>query len=177
MSVSLAAIALKLGLPLVVELLNRKGGKGGEIAGKVVTSIAEGLGVDANEEAIVDKYNSDPQIVETVMRTVETDYAAIARASADATISYHGLIADDRNSLSLVTRIWRPMNALFFGFECLGLMAVIIKVVWHLANGGSVDLSGAAVLVGLVIPMLTLQAGVTGYYVHRRSLEKLDGTA
>jgi len=177
MSVSLGAIALKFGLPIVVELLNRKGGKSGAMAGKVVSSIAEGLGVAPREQSIVEKYKAEPRKVETIMRKVETDFAEIARATADATISYHALIAGDRNSSSLVTRIWRPMNALFFGVECLGLMAVIIKVVWSLADGGSIDLTGAGVLVGLVIPMLTLQAGVTGYYVHRRSIEKMDGTA
>ena len=76
-----------------------------------------------------------------------------------------------------MTRIWRPLNAIFFAVECAGMMAAIIRVLWMLAGGGSIDLSGAAVLIGLVIPMLTLQAGVTGYYVHRRSIEKLTGAA
>ena len=96
---SIAAIALKLGAPLVAEILRRKGGRGGKIAGKVITDISAGLGAEPKEEAIVEAYKDRPAEVTEVITRVEQDLAEIARTATEATISYHRLIGSDRDAI------------------------------------------------------------------------------
>ncbi len=173
----LATIALQVGAPLLAELFKRKGGAGGKIAGGIVETIAGELNVEPTPKAIKEIYDKNPTLVEPVLHKVEADLGVMAEAASKTMMSYHDLLEGDRNSDSFVNRTWRPLVGYSFAFCSSAVIAVIVKVLWKLADGVVIDLTNGVVLIGLVVPVLTLMAGVTGYFGHRRSIEKQAGVA
>ncbi|PCI03863.1 MAG: hypothetical protein COB78_05780 [Hyphomicrobiales bacterium] len=170
----IAAIAIKLGAPLLAELFKRKGGSSGKVAGKVIERLAGELGVEPTPAAIEREYANNPKAVSTVFENIETDLGAVAEAASKATISYHDLIKGDRDSLSLLNRIWRPVNGLLFGLE----VATIVFVVCVKIYVGDVETLGAVKpLYAFLGTILGTHAGVVGVYVWRRTDEKRAGVA
>ncbi|MBW8635864.1 hypothetical protein K1W69_01610 [Hoeflea sp. WL0058] len=105
------------------------------------------------------------------MRTIETDYAAIARAGAEAQVAYIEFAKGDRDSADLLIRIWRPMNGFLFPVGCLIIVATICVM---LLSRIPVDAS-VVPLIGIVVPVITAWAGVVGCYVGQRTKEKTTG--
>ncbi|MBW8640471.1 holin family protein [Hoeflea sp. WL0058] len=168
---ALVSILLSVGAPILAGILKSKGGKGGAIAGDVIEVVAERLGADATPQAIEEAYKADPEVFTQTVRTIETNYAAIARAGAEAHMAYIELANGDRNSADLLTRVWRPINGFLFPVGCL---IIVVTVCVMLLSRISVDAS-VLPLIGIVVPVMTAWAGVVGYYVGQRTKEKTTG--
>ncbi|MEO4040238.1 3TM-type holin [Hoeflea sp. CAU 1731] len=168
---ALVTILLSVGAPILAGILKAKGGKGGAIAGEVLETVAGKLGTDATPQAIEEAYNADPEVFTKTVRTIETDYAAIARAGAEAHLAYIELVKADRDSADLLTRIWRPLNGFLFPVGCLIIVATVCVM---LLSRIPVDAS-VLPLIGIVVPVMTAWAGVVGYYVGQRTKEKTTG--
>lgn len=170
----LVGLAVKLGAPLLAEIFKRKGGTAGKMAGNVIERLAGDLGVDPTQAAIEQAYADNPDAVKTVVEKIETDLAALAEAASKATISYHDLIKGDRDSLSLLNRIWRPLNGVLFGLECAAIVFVVCIKIYV---GEVATLQALAPLYGFIGSVLTIHAGVVGVYVWKRTDEKRSGVA
>ncbi len=168
---ALVSILLSVGAPVLAGILKSKGGKGGAIAGDVIEAVADKLGTDATPQAIEDAYRADPEIFTKTVRTIETDYAAIARAGAEAHMAYIELVKGDGDSADILTRIWRPMNGFLFPVGCLIIVATVCVM---LLSRIPIDAS-LLPLIGIVVPVMTAWAGVVGYYVGQRTKEKTTG--
>ena len=166
----LAGAALKYGAPILAELLKRKGGKGGAIAGTAIKTIAEKLGTEPTQKAVADKFREDPETVGEVMRSVNEDLAAMAGHASDATKSYHQLVLGDSQSKSLLNRIWRPVNGLLFGLEVSFIIFVVGAKIWNNDANTLLALKDLFMFIGTV---LGTHAGVVGVYVWGRTTEKL----
>lgn len=169
----LIGIALTVGAPILANVLRRQGGAAGGIAADVaetaVKSLADQLGVEPTEDAIAAKFETDPYEVTEAIKTVNADLGEVARAASDATQSYHRLIEADRESPSLLTRIWRPLNGVLFAFSCV---ALVLSFCWLMVKGDVATISGAAVAYGFLGTVLGTWAAVVGVYVWRRTDEK-----
>ncbi len=171
---AIAGIALEIGLPVLTAIFERKGSASSIVASRTLVALAEVLGVEPTEKAIIDKFEAAPEEVTTVFRQVEEDMAEIAEAAADATKSYHDILKDDRDSPSILNRIWRPFNGLVFGCE----VALIVGVVSaKILDGDVATLNALQPLYAFLGTILGTHAGVVGVYVWRRSDEKLRSKA
>ena len=168
---ALVIILLSVGAPILAGILKSKGGKGGAIAGDVIEAVADKLGTDATPQAIEDAYKADPDTFTQTVRTIETDYAEVARAGAEAHMAYIELVKGDRDSADLLTRIWRPLNGFLFPVGCLIIVATVCVM---LLSRIPIDAS-LLPLIGIVVPVMTAWAGVVGYYVGQRTKEKTTG--
>ena len=168
---ALVTILLSVGAPILAGILKSKGGKGGAIAGDVIEAVADKLGTDATPQAIEDAYKADPDTFTQTVRTIETDYAEVARAGAEAHMAYIELVKGDRDSADLLTRIWRPLNGFLFPVGCLIIVATVCVM---LLSRIPIDAS-LLPLIGIVVPVMTAWAGGVGYYVGQRTKEKTTG--
>ncbi len=170
---ALIPILLNLGAPIIAGILKDRFGRGGETAGAVLTTLAMELGTDPTPEAITDAYEADPAGFTEKALKVEANYSEIARAAAEATMSYHRVLAGDQKAADALTRLWRPFNGAAFG---VCVIMVVVTVCFVIIRQIPVDES-AYPLVALVVPSLTVMAGVVGYYVRQRTLEKTAGVS
>lgn len=164
----LTSLVKRVGAPLLEKFItNRLGEPVGEMVGPVVDMIAGELGVPNTEEAIERDYQADPERVTEVIQSVQSNPRTMELYK-----SYLSILSADTSSEDWFTRNWRPMAALGFAASTgLTITTSCFGVVWALTH--TVDLSGVMPLVGLVVPALTVWAGVVGVYVHGRTQEKL----
>lgn len=166
----LADIALNSGAPIVARIL--KGfGPIGQLAGGVIEAVAAELGTEPTPTAIETAHQAEPQRVERVIRKVDADYSKIAMEANQTARAHIALLEGDRDSESAITRLWRPLTAILFAPACLMVLACAC---FMLVTGRPVP-EGGAVLVGIVVPIMTLWAGFNGVYSHGRSGEKKTG--
>lgn len=168
-----AAIALQVGASAITGLLRRRGGEAGKIAADVadntVVRVAQSLGVEPTEEAISDLWDKDPDAVTEAVHEVDAEIGEMARAASEATQSYHDLIMEDRESSSLLTRIWRPLNGVLFALSCL---ALVMSFCYLMLTGDVQTIANASIAYGFLGTVLGTWAGVVGVYVWRRTDEK-----
>ena len=170
----LLGLAKEIGAPILAKILRRKGGKVGALAGEAIETIAGRLGVEPTEKAIVAEYDRRPDEVTTVVREIEEKIGEMARAAADATVSYHRTLDGDRDSASVLNRIWRPLNGIAFGVE---VMAIVGAAVLKIVQGDVATLTAIQPLYTFLGTVLGAHAGVVGVYVWRRTDEKMRGQA
>jgi len=174
----LAVIALDVGASALSKILRQHGGRAGTIAADVaeaaIRQVADTLGVEPTEEAIAARYESAPEVVSEAFQAVEQDLGPIARAASEATQSYQQLMAGDRASPSMLTRIWRPLNGILFALSCL---ALVLSFCILMLKGDVQTIANASVAYGFLGTVLGTWAGVVGVYVWRRSDEKTSGGA
>lgn len=167
---ALVAIAADIGAPIIAKILRSRGGRAGQIAGRTIEAVARQLGTEPSAEAIATRYEEDPENTTAALRTVENGLAELGKAASEATQSYHELLAGDRNSQSLLNRLWRPVNGFLFGIEVFAIVATVVVVIWR----GEVDtIRALQPLWSFLGTILGTHAGVVGVYVWRRSDEKL----
>lgn len=171
---AIAVLAIKIGAPILANVLSRRGGVAGSIAGETIETIAEKLDTEPTEEAIASAYEHRPEKTAEVFKQVETDFARMAEAAAEANQSYHGLLAGDRDSLSLLNRLWRPFNGFMFALE---IAAIVGTVAVKIAQGDVQTLTALQPLYAFLGTILGTHAGVVGAYVWRRTDEKLGSKA
>lgn len=165
---TLLGLVTNLGLPVLTKIL--QGDKAGAID-TVVKRVADELGVP-DAQAIENFVTTDPENVGQILQTIEADYAEIARAASDATVSYHTILNADQKSESILARSWRPLNGILFGFECAGLVAAFI---FCMATDRVDVIATASSTFGFLGTVLTAHAGVVGVYTWRRTTEKTAG--
>lgn len=174
----LVGIALSVGAHALTTVLRDRGGAAGSIVADVaetaIGQIAGTLGIEPTEEAIAARYEENPQAVTEAIVKVDRDLGAIARAASEATMSYHDLIKGDRESPSLLNRIWRPLNGILFALACLSL---VWSFCWLMLHGDVQTIAQAAVAYGFLGTVLGTWASVVGIYVWKRSDEKKNGVA
>ncbi|WP_029061317.1 hypothetical protein [Labrenzia sp. DG1229] len=172
-----AAIALQVGATAISGLLRRRGGEAGKIVADVadntVVRVAQSLGVAPTEQAISDLWDKDPSAVTEAIHQVDAELGEMAKAASEATQSYHDLIKEDRESASLLTRIWRPLNGVLFAWSCL---ALIMSFCYLMMTGDVQTIANASVAYGFLGTVLGTWAGVVGVYVWRRTDEKKAGS-
>lgn len=163
----LSDIALNSGAPIVSQIL--KGfGPIGMLAGGVIEMIAGRLDTDPTPEAIEGKFQSEPEVVQQVIREIDADYTEIVKQGHETARSWHRVLEGDRDSEHALTRLWRPVTALFFGPCCL---LVLATACWVLLNQIPIS-SEALTLVGVIVPTITALSGFCGWYATKRSQEK-----
>lgn len=80
-------------------------------------------------------------------------------------MAYIELAKGDRDSVDLLTRVWRPMNGFLFSVGCLIIVAMVCVM---LLPKIPVDAS-VLPLIDIVVPVMTAWAGVVSYYVGQRT--------
>lgn len=167
---ALVGIATELGVPIIASILRRRGGRAGQIASTTIEAVAQQLGTEATADAIVARYEADPENTRAAFQKVESGMEELATAASEATQSYHELLAGDRDSQSLLNRLWRPVNGFLFGAEVFAIVLTVVVVIWR----GEVDtIRALQELWSFLGTILGAHAGVVGVYVWRRSDEKL----
>ncbi|MCR9057471.1 MAG: hypothetical protein NXI02_09065 [Rhodobacteraceae bacterium] len=173
----LAAIAIQVGATALTGLLRRRGGNAGQIAADVadtaIGQITGTLGIEPTEQAISDLWDKDPSAVTDAIHQVDAELGEMAKAASEATQSYHDLIKEDRESASLLTRIWRPLNGVLFAWSCL---ALIMSFCYLMMTGDVHTIANASIAYGFLGTVLGTWAGVVGVYVWRRTDEKKAGS-
>lgn len=171
---ALAALAFDIGAPIIGNLLRRSGGPTGEIAASTIEKIADQLGTEPNEEAIMQHHERRPDDVASVLRGINGDLARMAEAASDANQSYHRLLKGDRDSVSLLSRAWRPFNGFAFGLEAVLIVVTVCVAIWR---GDADTLKALQPLYAFLGTVLGAHASVVGVYVWRRTDEKLGERA
>lgn len=169
----LPQILIAAGAPLLKEIIQSKlGGVGGQMAGAVVDTLAERLGVLANPEAVGAKIESDvnaPVVVRQVEAEVRQDLARIAEADRDMMLSYHRMLEGDQKSEGWIQARWRGIFALAFTACFVGIVLTICRAIWI------GQLTGIEAVAGLLITLVVAGCAVLGVQVYQRSEEKKAG--
>ena len=133
MSLILADMALKAGLPFVDKLLRRKlGDRDGQMIGQVINAIAARAGLRPDElEAVAD---TTPGRVIEAMRAVEASTPdMIAAYDRDLQLQLATLAADQDEPVWM--RAWRPAGMYLLGFLWLwnSVMLHVANAIWKTA--------------------------------------------
>ena len=168
----IAGLAVKFGAPILKEVRLRRGGRFGEIAGTAIDAVADGLGTAPDPEAIAEAAEREPARAEQVIRQVNDDLARDTEAMALVMTSYHQTLNEDRQSSSLLNRIWRPLNGMAFACSMTFLVFVVAMKIWE---GDAETLTALQPLYGFLGAIFGTWATVVGVYVWRRSDEKIVG--
>lgn len=169
----LTQILIAAGAPLLKEIIKDKvGGIGGQLAGGVIDSLADRLGVPATPEAIGRKIETDPDaavIVREVEAEVRQDLARIAEADRDIMLSYHRVLEADQKSEGWIQARWRGIFALVFTACFAGIVLTVCRAIWIS------QLVGIEAVGGLLITLVLAGCAVLGVQVYQRSEEKKAG--
>lgn len=167
----LGPILLQAGADQLKRMLND--GTAGQLIGGVIEQIAGKLGVPATQAGIEDAYKNEPIEVIQAVQEVDEHYSRIEEARSAMMISQHQLQQAELGA-GLLARVGRPLNTIFFAFECLALMlAVCFTVVRGIPP--NLDFNQVAPLLALVVPVLTAQGGVIGWDARQQSLAARGG--
>jgi len=124
-------ILIRVGAPILKSTIEQSiGGIGGKIAGSVIDNLATELGTAPTEEAIVQRYETDPVGSTEVIQRVETDMARVVEAQSQAMQSYHGVLLKDAESEGVLSRLWRPLFAICFVICFVATVFTILWLMW-----------------------------------------------
>lgn len=163
---ALIGLLATYGVPVILKIV--QGDKAGAV-NTVIKAVADKLGVEPTEAAIVKAEKEDPGRFNEVIQTVEIDFAAMAESASDATQSYHKLLMQDQQS-GLLSRTWRPFNGYIFGINC---SALVFSFVYCMMTGQASVITAAAAAFGFLGTVLSAHAAVVGVYTWRRTTEKI----
>lgn len=162
----LGPILLEAGADQLKKMLGD--GSASKIAGGIVDQIAGKLGVPPNADGILDAYKADPREVIQAVQEVDEHYAAIELARSETMRSQHQVQIAELGS-GLLARIGRPLNTIFFAGECAGLMISVCIIIVR-GIPASLDINSVAPLLAMVVPVLTIQAGIIGWDARQQTL-------
>jgi hypothetical protein len=169
----LPSILVAAGAPLLKEIIaNKMGEVGGKLAGGVIDTLAERLGVPATPEAIGAKVERDADaqvIVREVEAEVRQDLARIAEADRDIMLSYHRVLESDQKAEGWIQARWRGIFALVFTACFAGIVLTVCRAIWIS------QLTGIEAVGGLLITLIIAGCAVLGVQVYQRSEEKKAG--
>lgn len=148
-------------------------GSAGKIAGGIIDQIAGRLGVPPTGEAITDAYKADPAEVIQAVQDVDEHYSRIEEARSATMQSQHQLQQAELGA-GLLARIGRPLNTILFGGECAALMISVCIVIVR-GIPATLDINSVAPLLAMVVPVLTIQAGIIGWDSRQQSLATRAG--
>jgi hypothetical protein len=168
----LLPLLAEIGAPILKNLVQRSLGDGtaGVVATTVIDTVSGRLGIDPTADAIVEAYQQNPKAVCEVVRSYDKEYVAMVKEGAKTHREYLDLLREDQQSDSPLSRVWRPLNGVLFGAECA--LVIITAAIVVMAQ---IPISDNLIpIVGLVVPVMTVHAGVVGYYVGQRTKEKIN---
>ena len=162
----LGPILLEAGASQLKKMLSN--GTAGQIAGGVIDQIAGKLGVPATQKDIEQAWRDTPTEVIQAVQEVDDHYARVEEARARTMRSQHQLQQAEL-SAGLLARIGRPLNTILFGAECAALMTAVCVVIIR-GIPANLEINSVAPLLALVVPVLTIQAGIIGWDSRQQTL-------
>ena len=138
------------------------------LAPHVIKLVAGKLGVDPTPEAVSEAHAANPARVEEVIHKI--DEAEIARAAADAAVSYHGVLKGDQTAVDKATRLWRPFNGFAFAINIF-----LIVITGCIAVLFEIDLAEVIPIISMIGTAVGAQAGVVGVQSWGRTQERRAG--
>ncbi|MCB1493517.1 MAG: hypothetical protein KDJ77_17265 [Rhodobiaceae bacterium] len=160
----LLPLAKELGLPLLRRVLEKRvGARAADLTDTVLNTVADKLGVGVDD---IVKLPGDK--VAAVLPEIEDDIPdLLAQHLAD----YNGLLRAEQKSRNVLQANVRPLVVLTFS-----LCSLLVIVTACLAILRQIHIADDLLpIIGLVIPTLTVLAGVSGYYVRQVTGEKKAG--
>lgn len=136
MAVNWQKALLDAGGPILKGLIEKGVGGGikGMIAGKLadaaLQTLAEALGTEPTPEAIGTAIEKDPVGAPSIVRNVEAQVISSMEMGSGDMAGYLSLLQQDQKSEGLLTRLWRPLFAIFFTltFSAIGMCIVYLAL-------------------------------------------------
>ena len=128
---------VKAGAPILRDLVkNQIGGIGGEIAGRVIDTLADRLSISTAGrtqeqigEQIAHKIETDPAAA-PIVQQVEHDLARVIEAATPAMLGYQEVLRVDAQSEGILSRLWRPLFALMFTVTYAMTIVTVLWLMW-----------------------------------------------
>lgn len=153
----LVGVAAKVGAPIVAGILRDAiGGKTGDLAGKVVETIAGHVGAPAEEIPTIAA--QDPARVEAAVRVAEAETPELITAWVESQKLANDLQkAEMAKSEAPWTWAWRPAWMWLLAF--LWTYAIVLRPVVNAATGAKIEAVDLGILVTLTFAYLGLYMG------------------
>ena len=159
----LVSILLKAGVPVLADLVTSRS----PVAGQVVKSIGDALGVEPTETAIAEKHLVDPEATEELIRQVEANAPAIWAYLSEANRLMQDTFARAEKTEPWFAWAWRPVWMWLLG----------VFWVWRIIVVGLTGIDGVISIADLITLTLIIAGFYMGGHTVKDMVAKFTGAA